>query len=242
MKISVVTVSYGDGPLLLRTRRSVLAQQLPEGVEVEHIVVVGDRMPDSPEFAGAKIVWREPKGCYDAINAGLEMCTGDILTLLHGNDVYADDRVLASVAEAFKASDVDFVFGDLYYCKTDGTGCSRYYSSAKFSPRSLRYGFMPPHPAISMRRELYESTGEYNTVYPIAADFDYVLRIFAKRPEVRYSRIPRALVCMTPGGVASKWKNRLFVNLFEKYRIMKSVNGSASYFRLIGRYYYHFFQ
>lgn len=242
MKISVVTVSYGDGHLLLRTRRSVLSQKLPAGVELEHIVVVGDRMPEEPEFEGAKIVWREPRGCYDAINAGLAMCTGDVLSLLHGNDVYADDNVLASVAEAFETSHVDFVYGDLYYCKTDGTGCSRFYSSAKFSPRSLRFGFMPPHPAISMSRELYESTGEYNTAFPIAADFDYVLRIFADRPGVRYCRIPRALVCMTPGGMASRWKNRLFVNIFEKYRIMKSVNGSASYLRLLGRYYYHFFQ
>ena len=43
MKISVVTITRNDGALLARTIRSIYAQKLPQGVELEHIIVDGCR-------------------------------------------------------------------------------------------------------------------------------------------------------------------------------------------------------
>ena len=47
MKISVVTITRNDGPLLARTISSIYAQKLPPGVELEHIIV--DGCSDTPE-------------------------------------------------------------------------------------------------------------------------------------------------------------------------------------------------
>ncbi len=47
MKISVVTITRNDGALLARTIRSIYAQKLPQGVELEHIIV--DGCSDTPQ-------------------------------------------------------------------------------------------------------------------------------------------------------------------------------------------------
>lgn len=242
MKISIVSISYMNHRELLRTRRSVLAQKLPEGVELEHVIVLGDRWDDVPEFAGATVAVRDPKGCYDAMNAGLELCTGDVIGLLHAGDVFVDDNVLADVAENFRRDEVDFVFGDIYFSKYNGSGCSRTYSSARFNESLLEKGFMPPHPTFFIRKEVYDAVGRYDISLRIASDFDFCLRLFGHEPAYRYKRLDRIMVCMEPGGISTRWYNRLFVSVFEKYRALKKNTGSASYFKLMGRYYYYFFQ
>lgn len=242
MKISIVTITYRDGLLLARTRRSVLRQILPQWLELEHVIVTSDEDFDETLVDGARIIRRSPCGCYDAMNTGLEACTGDVLGLLHGNDFYADEMVLADVAAAFAEPEVGMVFGDVYFTRADGTGRSRYYSTTKFRPKLLENGFMPPHPSFFMRREVFEETGPYSLDYEIASDFEYMLRVFNRRPEYGYRRIGRPLVAMSPGGLASLWRNRLFFTNYEKYRALKRITGSASFFKLLGRYYYHFFQ
>lgn len=47
MKISVVTITRNDGPLLARTISSIYAQKLPPGVELEHVIV--DGCSDTPQ-------------------------------------------------------------------------------------------------------------------------------------------------------------------------------------------------
>lgn len=240
MKISIISVTEGQHESIASTRASVEAQKLPEGVELEHIIVTAKRDMDSTSLGDAKVIYREPSGCYDAINVGLQTATGQVIGLLNGGDRYASDNIIALVAEQFGGDDIDFLYGDVYFSRRDGSGCSRYYSSRHFSPETITKGFVPPHPSLFISRKVYEAVGLYDTSFAVSSDFDYFIRIIDHRPTFRYRRLNLGMVCMKPGGISTKWRVRLFVTIFERYRALKKNRGHASFIRLFGRYMYLF--
>ena len=137
---------------------------------------------------------------YNAINKGIRMATGDIIGFLHSDDqLYSADSI-EQVAEAFESSHADVVYGDLQYCK--GGRVVRRWKSNAFSPRSLKFGWMPPHPTVYVRREVYQQVGEYDEWFSIAADYDMMLRIFKTGYRTHY--IPSVLVSMETGGASNR--------------------------------------
>jgi glycosyltransferase len=145
MKISIITVTKNNKEGLLRAIECVRNQTYNN---VEHIVVDGGSTDGSVEAikneqlkiknlfppttnlptgqAGYQLLTiSEPdEGIYDAINKGIKLATGDVIGLLHSDDLFADDMVLEKYAEVFKSraegkeqSVVDAVYSDLVYVK-----------------------------------------------------------------------------------------------------------------------------
>ena len=112
-KISIVTPSFNQGAFLEETIQSVLDQNYPN---VEHIVIDGgstdgtrevlDKYRDKLAFA----VSEPDEGQSDAINKGMNIASGSILTWLNSDDRLAP-RALWHVAEAFIDSKADMVAG-----------------------------------------------------------------------------------------------------------------------------------
>lgn len=253
MKISVVTITRNDGPLLARTISSIYAQKLPPGVELEYVIV--DGCSDTPqteailaeaEARGSRVIRREPRGCYNAINQGIEACTGDVIGLLHGTDFYADSQAVADICNAFSDKNTGFIFADIVYASPESDigriHSTRRYSSEKFSPDSLRHGFAPPHPTLYVRADLMREIGPYREDYIISADFEYFVRLFMRSPQPKWRRLDRVLVAMDNAGASASWKNRLTVNVPEKMKALRTNGLRASWFNMLLRYYYHFSQ
>ncbi|TNF63403.1 MAG: glycosyltransferase, partial [Rhodobacteraceae bacterium] len=149
-----------------------------------------------------------------AINRGIERATGEVIGLMHSDDVFADDEVLASVAETLARTGADGVYGDLDYVSArDPSRRIRRWRSGGYDARSLRRGWMPPHPTLYLRREVFLRFGTYDTGFRIAADYDAMLR-YLVTGEVRLAYIPRVLVRMRLGGAS----NRSLANLVQKSR------------------------
>ena len=131
MKISVITITYHDGDLLRRAIDSVYAQRLPEGVELEHIIVSSDTdiakngVYCHAAASGSIIIETPPKGCYNALNQGIRRATGDIIGMLHGSDMYASTDALARVADVFAKENHDFIYGDVKYIKASSPQTER---------------------------------------------------------------------------------------------------------------------
>lgn len=70
----------------------------------------------------------------------------------------------------------------------------------------LQWGYMPPHPAIFIRRECFEKWGGYEPdrrEYRIAADYELLIRFFrVRRMKARY--MPVCTTVMRTGGVSTK--------------------------------------
>ncbi|WP_119290377.1 glycosyltransferase family 2 protein [Azohydromonas sediminis] len=207
MKISVVTACYNCAATIADALASVAAQTHPA---VEHVVVDGASSDGTWDvvrtWKASRLVAcsERDRGIYDALNKGIARSTGDVIGFLHADDVFAGPDVLAWVAEAFADPEVDAVYGDLQYVRReDPARVVRYWRSGPFDTGLLERGWMPPHPTLYVRRALYERLGGYDVTYRIAADYEFILRLF-RTPGLRAAYIPRVMVKMRTGGASNR--------------------------------------
>ena len=206
MKISVVTVAYNAAKTISDTLNSVAAQSHPD---VEHIVIDGASGDDTVSIVnslqrkGGKLRSERDKGLYDAMNKGIALATGDIIGLLNADDFYADSGVLSRVADTFSKHCVNAVLGDVGFFH-DGSPdrVVRRYDSGRFRPSRVAWGWMPAHPAMFLTRKAYDHVGRYRTDFKIAADFEFVVRAFAKE-KLTFVHMAEPLVKMRLGGIST---------------------------------------
>ena len=153
-------------------------------------------------------------GIYDAINNGIRRASGDVIGLLHADDKLAAPDVLAAVAEALADPGIDGVYGDLQYVsRDDETRVIRHWKAGPYAQSRLKRGWMPPHPTLYLRREVFDRSGLYDTSYRISGDYDGMLR-FLTTGQVRLAYIPQVMVRMKIGGAS----NRSFAQMVRKSR------------------------
>lgn len=238
LKISVVTVCYNSAATIARTLRSVATQSWPQ---VEHIVVDGASRDDTLAVIDANrtrvaTLLSEPdKGIYDAMNKGVALATGDVVVFLNADDFYADDGVLARVATAMSNERLDALYGDVEFFGAADDRVVRRYNSSRFTPSRIGWGWMPAHPALFVRRALFERFGSFRTDYRIAGDFEFIARVFQHR-ELRHRHWPEVLVRMQMGGVStSGWRATVLLNR-EMMRACRANAIPTGWLRMLSRY------
>lgn len=220
IKISIVTAVYNRADCIGDAIRVLQSQTLSN---FEHIVIDGGSTDDTLHILRRSLDERSvliseaDNGIYDALNKGLALATGDVVGFLHSDDFYADQHVLKDVAEAFSDPLVDAVYGDLdYVAKSDTSRIVRHWRSGEFNQTKLKHGWMPPHPALFLRRAVIESWGSFDTSLKIAADYDAILRYFTKG-KVNPTYIPRVLVKMRLGGDSNRTLAKIWLKTREDY-------------------------
>jgi glycosyltransferase len=184
----------------------------------EHVVIDGASRDgtlailESHRYRLAMLVSEPDRGIYDALNKGIAHAKGDVIGFLHADDVFGDVDALSRVAKAFADPTVDAVYGDLQYVTHEAPGrVVRQWTAQPFRPDLLRRGWMAPHPTLYARRRVYERLGGFDTRYRIAADYDFMLRLFSQ-PDLRVVYIPHVQVKMRVGGAS----NRSLANILRK--------------------------
>ena len=227
IKISVITAVFNSRETISAALDSVLGQS---GANVELVVIDGGSTDGTLEILRSyadrlSVLVSEPDGgIYDALNKGIQRSSGDVLGFLHSDDLFADAGVLSRIAAAFADPGVGAVYGDLLYVRKDNPDQAvRYWRSGAFSDRRLGWGWMPPHPTLYVRRDLYERHGLFDTSFRIAADYDFVLRLLGKgRVGVHY--LPEVLVKMRMGGVSNRSLRNLLRKSSEDLKALKKNN------------------
>jgi glycosyltransferase len=98
----------------------------------------------------------------------------------------------------------------------------------------INRGWMPPHPTLYIRRELYEKHGPYNLCYNTAADYDFMLRML-KDEDLLFCYLPEVLVKMRTGGVSNRGISEIFTKSREDLMIMRSQNLPFPLFALMNK-------
>lgn len=221
MKISIVTSSYNSVSTLRSTLDSVLAQDYDD---YELIIQDGGSNDGTLELIAEyasrlghrlKLESRPDKGIYDGFNRGCRRATGDVLGILNSDDFFTRRDILSTIARTFSQHpDVDAVYADVHYVSPkDPDRIVRYYSSKKFTPERMRMGYIPAHPTFYLRRPCLEQYGYYDLSYPVAADFEFLLRlIYLHRIKTFY--VEEDWVTMRIGGATTR-------GLQSHFRIMK---------------------
>ena len=95
-------------------------------------------------------------------------------------------------------------FSDTHFIR-DGNPekCIRYYSSKRFRPSWLRFGFMPAHPSFYCRRGIFDKAGFYKTDYAIGSDYEMMVRLFLVH-HIKAKYLPMDFVTMRTGGASTR--------------------------------------
>ena len=211
MKISVITPVFND-PRVARALDSILSQRHEH--ELELIVVDAGSTDDTMKIlegyrdSVTTLISEPDEGIYDGMNKGIRLATGDVVGILNADDRYADELVLRDVLDTFSDSDTDACYGNLLYVD-DNDEVVRYWKSGSHSAAKWYWGWMPPHPTFFVRRGIYEEHGVFDLGFPIAADYELMLRLlFKERIRVKY--LDRVLVRMAVGGASNGSISNIF--------------------------------
>ncbi len=242
-RFSVITSVLDEAPTIEATLASVESQTMTACGQVEHILIDGGSTDGSLAIMETyarqakhevRLLRQTGKGIYQALNQAIDIAQGEIISILHANDVYTTPDVLSMVSRAV-APDISVVYGDAEYMGDS----DRYYSARRFGPKALKCGLQPPHPSMFVTKKTYDEIGTFNTIYSTGADFDFCVRVFlASRLKTLY--LPVSLTRLTPGGISATLKNRLFMNNVQKYMALRRNGFKVCPLRLAGRYFYLF--
>lgn len=233
MKVTVITATYNSADTLESCIQSVLTQTCKN---IEYLIIDGASTDGTPEILQkyktqiTKFVSEPDTGIYDALNKGLHLATGDIVGFLHADDLFENPEVLTQIVEIFQSKNCDAVYGNLTYISKDNPDkLIRNWISKPFTPGLLYKGWMPPHPTLFLHREVYEQFGSFDTSYSIAADYDFMLRIFSRG--IVSIHLNQYITKMRVGGKSNSFKN-LIKKMQEDLKALKKnkVGGFYSLF------------
>lgn len=205
MKISLITPTYNSAKTISRTIDSVVAQNC---LDIEYIIVDGGSKDNTLEVIknyqseiNIKLISEPDNGIYDAMNKGIKLASGEIIGILNSDDFFFNSNVLNLISESFLDNKVDIVYGDIKYFSDNTYKTNRYWKTGKYSERKLNNGWTIPHPALFVRKEVYEKAGLYRDDFKIAADYEFILRIL-KKNQFNLKYIPQVFVKMYAGGTS----------------------------------------
>lgn len=208
MKVSIITVVYNNKETLAEAIESVLNQSY---MDIEYIVIDGNSTDGTINVVNSYLskisvfLSEKDKGIYDAMNKGINLARGQIIGILNSDDIYDNDDIIKMVVDKFKTNDnLDVLYGDLVYVKRDNTNnIVRKWISKDYSPSFFSNGNVPPHPSLFVKKHIYEKAGLFNITFKLAADYEFMLRIFEKL-KVNSLYLPGVIVKMRLGGSTNK--------------------------------------
>jgi len=215
LKFSVITVCLNNASTINRTIESVLSQTYKN---IEYIIIDGASSDNTLSlvydysYRISKVISEPDKGIYDAMNKGIALATGDVVSFLNADDYYASSDVIEKVASAFTASGAACCYGDIYYVEQSNTSkIVRYWKTSKFKIGSFQYGWCPPHSAFFVLRSVIHRWGGFDLNYKIAGDFELILR-YLEVAKISNYYISDVLTIMRLGGVS----NRNIINIIKQ--------------------------
>jgi len=166
-------------------------------------VTLQDSNPNSeglePDNASIRtFIWKSAPdtGIYDALNQGIKLSTGDIVAVC--NDRFTRPDAISLLVKAIQEKpDSIGAHADLVYA--DGDKIIRRW---KMGIGQIRKGWMPGHPTLYLRREVYDKYGLYDTSYRCSADFEFMVRVLTDH-EDRLAYVPETLISMYYGGTST---------------------------------------
>lgn len=230
MKISVITGTFNSVETLREALESLVRQTY---CDIEYIVIDGGSTDGTLALLGEysqyiTVIRHDIRGgVYAALNEGIRAASGDVVGVLHSDDIFETSSVLGKVAETFSVDDIDLVYGDLVYVdRSDVEKTKRVWKAGAFSKSKLRYGWMPPHPACFIRRARLYEVGLYDERFKISSDYDLLMKIM-QLPDVQISYLPSVLVRMRVGGLSNRSMASYLVKLKEDYFICRKNEGGV---------------
>ena len=238
---SVITVTYNSESTISQTIQSILMQSFQN---FELIIIDGKSNDKTLEiinsfkddFISKKITLRlfseADDGIYDAMNKGINLSKGKIISILNSDDLYFDRNILKIVYEGFDNNKlVSILYGNLVYFSKSPEVFNRFWVTR---PNSFFNGWNPPHPSTFVKKSVYSRIGLFNPHLYISSDYEFLLRAMHIN-NVKSYHLDKFLVKMRQGGRSTKSIKNIFIGWKEVYSILKKNNINWAFFVLFRR-------
>lgn len=211
MKVSIITSCYNREATIRDAIRSVLTQDYPD---IEYIIVDGastdgtqkaieEIIKNKSTHIDIKYISEPDSGMYEALNKGIRIATGDIIALLHSDDMMFDTHTVSDVMCEMERTECDFLYADGLFVDAERTDkVVRNWIGGRYSKWKVRHGWLPLHPTCYIRREVMEQLGLYDESYRIAADTDLLVRYLLGN-DLHVEYLKRYVVRMRMGGLST---------------------------------------
>ena len=206
LKISIVIPNYND----LRIERTFKSIKNQNYKDIELIIVEGciNNAKTKSIYEKYKdfinvIIHESDKGIFDALNKGIEKASGDLVFLIGSDDTLSDSECFSSIVN--KINENPNADGVCLGCRfvTSENKIIRKWKIYKISSSKIKWGIMPPHFSLFLKRELYNEIGYFDfTETYIASDTEWLLRLASKR-QIDIPFINNHYVDMEYGGAST---------------------------------------
>jgi glycosyltransferase involved in cell wall biosynthesis len=175
-RISVVIPTLNQGPFIEETLASVFGQNWPQ---LEVIVVDGGSKDQTREiverYPVTHFISEPDRGQADAINKGMRLARGDILTWLNSDDYYLPLTLQRVAAALGSDPTARLVYGGCLYLYTQDDR-ARVVHAPPYDRERLRVDCYLTQPSTFWTRPLWEKTGEINDALHFIMDWEYWVR------------------------------------------------------------------
>ena len=227
--VSLILTTYNSAANLARTLESIEQQDYPDievnikdGGSTDDTLKIIENYENTSRYQ-VHFATAPDQGIYDAMNQGYELATGEIIVFF--NDLFLSADAVSKMVALMEANpDCVGAHANLIYATDEKV--VRYW---KMGPqKSLYLGWMPGHPTLFLKREIYEKYGLFNTDYRIAADYEFMIR-FLKDRENRLCYLPETIIRMFYGGTSTSNAGSYLVSLKKGHRALtdNGIRGAA---------------
>jgi glycosyltransferase len=226
-KISIITVVKNGIPFIKDSINSFLLQKHPN----KELIIILAKSDDGTgdyikrNFGNYKEIKvfnekKDVKNKFGALNQGLKLCSGEIIGILHSDDIYYSEHILNEVYKVFLNSKVNFLYSDIIISsRGDLSKILRVWKDPFIDlKKDIQKGWMPPHPSVFIKKEIFKKIMFYNDSYNISGDYDWMIKLVNhKKTNAFY--INKPTVIMRSGGDSNVLIFRKFI---EDLKIIKT--------------------
>jgi glycosyltransferase involved in cell wall biosynthesis len=258
-RFSIVTPSFNKAPYVAETIESVLSQE--GNFEIEYFVMDGGSTDGSVDIVRTyadqvasgdwatrcqrilmEWVSQPDRGQSDAVNRGLRLATGDILSYINSDDLYCPGAFQRVADEFSRHPDVDFVYGDGDVIDESGRlqweWLSRPYSHSVMTSYHFLWNDFTNYimqQATFWRSGVLDEIGYFDEALHCAMDVEYWIRAGCDGLKLHHISHKLGKFRMIEGTKSLSSPTVFWEDQLELYRRYRGSNALAMYFA----YYYY---
>lgn len=214
MKVSIITVCFNSAKTIEYTLNSVITQDYKN---IEHVIVDGGSSDETINILkkykheNKKIIYAHKKKLYESLNIGIKKSSGDLISILHSDDIYNNQNIISRVVKIAKKDKGKVFIGNVIYFKNEEFfNIKRNYETKKPDKINFLIGDMPPHTGSFYKKEIFQKYGYYDESYKISGDFDHMVNLFVIN-KLKFKKLSFVTTRMRMGGLSGKNINSFIV-------------------------------
>ena len=180
--VTVITICKNAERVIESTMMSVFNQTFPfieyiiiDGQSVDRTISIAEDIAASNGANKRTLIVSEPDaGISDAMNKGVLLAKGDLITHLHAGDRYIDNSVIEKVVNSFLKE--SWRWGVAGSIVVDLKGNKIHYYSPDSNINMLLKKNSIPHQSTFLVKDIFDKHGLFRTDYAQAMDYEFLAK------------------------------------------------------------------